>query len=204
MKAGTVILCFTILIIGFVIYFSFSTGNEDYFSSIKAERERKDDWFRSSPDSPFYNQKNSFHGLKYYAPDLKYKVTATLEPIKERKIATVYTNTGSVEHYLEYAYANFKLEGAQKLLILEVLEKGAKNGNLFLALTDKTSAKETYGSGRYLDIRKVRGESTIELDFNRLYNPYCAYSDNFSCPFPPKENNLTIPILAGEKQYKPN
>jgi hypothetical protein len=72
---------------------------------------------------------------------------------------------------------------------------------LFLAFGDETSARETYGAGRYLDVKKVPGSSTITLDFNLAYNPYCAYSDGFSCPLPPKENLLSIAINAGEKTY---
>ena len=61
--------------------------------------------------------------------------------------------------------------------------------------------RKTYGAGRYLDINKVPGSSSVLLDFNKAYNPYCAYSDNFSCPFPPKQNILGVPIRAGEKTY---
>jgi uncharacterized protein (DUF1684 family) len=60
---------------------------------------------------------------------------------------------------------------------------------------------ETYGAGRYLDIKKTPGATSITLDFNEAYNPYCAYNDSFSCPFPPKENILHVAILAGEKNY---
>jgi uncharacterized protein (DUF1684 family) len=72
---------------------------------------------------------------------------------------------------------------------------------LFLAFGDGTSAEETYGAGRYLDIDKTQGSNTITLDFNKAYNPYCAYSEKFSCPLPPAENLLVIPIPAGEKSY---
>jgi uncharacterized protein len=81
------------------------------------------------------------------------------------------------------------------------MDAGPYRGKLFLAFADATSANETYGAGRYLDLKKVPGATSILLDFNQAYNPYCAYSDGFSCPFPPKENILTIAINAGEKKY---
>jgi uncharacterized protein (DUF1684 family) len=81
------------------------------------------------------------------------------------------------------------------------MEAGPERGTLFLAFADETSTQETYGAGRYLDIKKVPGSSSVLLDFNKAYNPYCAYSDKFSCPFPPKENILSVPIRAGEKVY---
>ena len=105
---------------------------------------------------------------------------------------------------MEYVHAEFEIEGEpQKLLILEIVDMGPYRGTLFLAFGDETSARETYGAGRYLNVEKPKGgRKSIELDFNLAYNPYCAYNDTFSCPFPPSENLLSIPIRAGEKNYK--
>ena len=76
--------------------------------------------------------------------------------------------------------------------------------DLFLAFADETSAVDTYGAGRYLDVKKVPGSNTIVLDFNQAYNPYCAYVDKFSCPLPLPENLLKLAIRAGEKIYHQN
>ena len=112
------------------------------------------------------------------------------------------TSDGKEKKYLEHAYAEFELDGiVNKLLIMEITEAGPYRGTLYLAFADETSAHETYGAGRYLDLKKVPGASSILLDFNKAYNPYCAYSDSFSCPFPPKENILKVAIKAGEKSY---
>jgi uncharacterized protein (DUF1684 family) len=103
---------------------------------------------------------------------------------------------------MEYAYAEFDLGGFHnKLLILEGIGIGPVRGKLFLAFGDATSAGETYGAGRYLDIAKAPGSKTVLLDFNQAYNPYCAYTDKFSCPLPPVENLLEIAVKAGEKTY---
>ena len=70
--------------------------------------------------------------------------------------------------------------------------------SLFVPFTDLTNGKETYGGGRYMDVEIPEGDSIV-LDFNKAYNPYCAYSTNYSCPIPPKENDLPISINAGLK-----
>ena len=112
------------------------------------------------------------------------------------------TNDGQQQSYLEYAYATFRLnDTSNKLLILEVAESGPYRGTLFLAFADETSTFETYGGGRYLDVEKTPGATSITLDFNKAYNPFCAYSDGFSCPLPLRENVLNVAIKAGEMTY---
>ena len=153
-------------------------------------------------DSPFAGSKGMFQGLRYFSPDLKYKINAELEPIENKKMIVLPTSDGLEKKYLEHAYAEFKLDGVlHRLLILEITDEGPYRGTLFLAFADETSTRETYGAGRYLELKKIPGASSVILDFNKAYNPYCAYSNNFSCPFPPKENVLKVAIKAGEKSY---
>ena len=71
---------------------------------------------------------------------------------------------------------------------------------LFLPFTDPTNGVTTYGGGRYLDLM-IPATKVVQLDFNKAYNPYCAYSGNYSCPIPPEENHLEIEIKAGVKKY---
>ncbi|HMP99297.1 MAG TPA: DUF1684 domain-containing protein [Cyclobacteriaceae bacterium] len=174
---------------------------QDYYASIKKEREEKDRFMRVSSESPFKEAELAFTGLKYYDPDVRYKVTARLIPIREKQLRTLSTNDGLEKRYMEYAYAEFEIGNyTQRLLILEIIDMGPYRGTLFLAFGDATSAKETYGAGRYIDIKKPAG-NTLVLDFNTAYNPYCAYAEEFSCPLPPKENLLEVAIRAGEKNY---
>lgn len=197
-----VILVALIAIVGFVFY-SLSSGesNETYIKAIQKEREEKDA-FMQGEESPFTDSTSAFTGLKYFPADLKYRLVAELESIESKKVVVLPTSDGLEQKYLEYAYATFNLEGVEnKLLLLEVMDMGPQRGKLFLAFADATSTNETYGAGRYLDVKKVPGATSITLDFNLAYNPYCAYSDKFSCPFPPKENILKIAIRAGEKTY---
>ena len=188
-----------------IIYYSISGGEslEEYTAIILKEREEKNLFLKNDTGSPFNMDSTiKFTALNYYAPDLKYKVTADIMPISPKKVIVLPTSDGIEKKYLEYAYAEFKLEGKEnKLLILEVMDAGPYKGTLFLAFADETSADETYGAGRYIDLKKVPGATTLTIDFNKAYNPYCAYSDGFSCPFPPKENVLAVKVRAGEKSY---
>ena len=204
MKAKNIIffVAAAVVIISLIYSFMGSSDQSAYIEEIKKEREEKDRFMNSSKESPFAGHPESYNGLTYYAPDPKYKIIAELTPIEKKETVTLATNTGEEQRYLEYAFAEFDLEGLHhKLLILEVMDSGPFRGKLFFAFGDETSAVETYGAGRYLDLQKVPGSSTIMLDFNKAYNPYCAYISNFSCPLPPSQNLLTIPIKAGEKTY---
>ena len=197
------IVLFAAAIIGFIFY-SLSGGqsDEEYIQVIEKSREEKNALLKSGDESPFADSSETFTALKYFPPDSKYRLTANLVSIDSKKVIALPTSDGKEQKYLEYAFATFSLDGVEnKLLLLEVMDMGSQRGKLFLAFADATSADETYGAGRYLDIKKVPGATSITLDFNLAYNPYCAYSDKFSCPFPPKDNILKIAIRAGEKNY---
>jgi hypothetical protein len=176
---------------------------DEYKAEVFKQRADKDTFMRNNAASPFAKAPNAFAGLKYFDPDLQYRVTARLEKIDHKKVVVLPTSDGMEKRYLEFAHATFTLHGAShRLLILEVMDPGPFRGTLFLAFADETSARETYGAGRYLDIKKIPGATSAVLDFNLAYNPYCAYTDEFSCPLPPRENILRVPIRAGEKVYK--
>ena len=204
MKAKNIIfLAAAAVVIVSLIYSFMGSGDQSaYIEEINKEREEKERFMKSSKESPFKDSVENYKGLSYYPPDPKYRIIADLTPIENKEIVTLATNTGEEQRYQQYAFAEFDLDGLHhRLLILEVIDSGPLRGKLFFAFGDETSAVETYGAGRYLDLEKVPGSSTITLDFNKAYNPYCAYISNFSCPLPPAQNLLTIPIKAGEKTY---
>lgn len=206
MKRNKVITLVAIVVGLIIIFYGFRGSQDDtaYVKEIEKERQDKDRFMRTSAESPFSTNPEAYKGLSYYPPDIKYRIIANLRPIEKKKPVILTTNDGKEQRYIEYAYAEFKLDGvSNKLLILEIADMGPFRGNLFLAFGDETSASETYGAGRYLDVTKTPGSSTIKLDFNLAYNPYCAYNNSFTCPLPPRENILTIPIRAGEKVYHP-
>ena len=206
MKRGRIITLVAAVVVVITIFYSFRGSQDDapYIREIEKEREEKDRFMRTSPESPFADSPDEYTGLKYYPPQIKYRVIANLQPIEQKKTVVLTTNDGKEQRYVEYAFAEFKLDGVtNRLLILEIADMGPFRGQLFLAFGDETSAVETYGAGRYLDVAKSPGRSTIKLDFNLAYNPYCAYNESYTCPLPPRQNILTIPIRAGEKSYHP-
>lgn len=193
-----------VLIIVFLYGFTGSQDNSSYIEDLMEERKEKDNFMRSGNGSPLKaEEKKGFKGLTYFEPDLQYRILANFTPVENRKMVLMNTSDGKTERYMEYGYAEFDLHDKKnRLLIYEMIDMGPARGKLFLPFGDETSARETYGAGRYLDLNKVPGGTTITLDFNRAYNPYCAYNETFSCPLPPQENLLSIPIRAGEKNYK--
>jgi uncharacterized protein (DUF1684 family) len=203
-STNIVILVFAVALLFILFYTMKETASpEGYVSEIEKKREDKEHFMRNSSESPFADSLTAFKGLKYFPVDKNYRVNALIVPIQEKKVILLPTSDDKASPYLPYAYAEFEIDGVQcKLLILEVMEMGINRGTLFLAFGDETSARETYGAGRYLDIKKVPGSDAMTLDFNLAYNPYCAYNDNFSCPLPPQENLLKVPVRAGEKVYK--
>jgi uncharacterized protein (DUF1684 family) len=187
-----------------LIYFlqdAFS-GDEQYVAALEQERQEKDRSFKTASNSPLEGEtKANFTSLNYYAPDPKYRVEATYQPVANPDTILLNMTRGESEAYLRYARASFELDGTQQELVL-FLRAGSKEGELFVPFTDKTNGFETYGGGRYLDVPLPQpGSNTITLDFNRAYNPFCAFDDEFACPVPPAENRLKIGIPAGEKEF---
>lgn len=180
------------------------TGTESpeaYQEKIEAERERQFKYIRFNIDSPLTDeQKQSFTKLNFYPIDPSYKVKALMVPIENKKVREVPLTDGSKERYIEHSYAEFELEGKpQKLLLMQSMDEADKR-NFFLAFADETSGMDTYGGGRYINARQD-GKTSITIDFNLAYNPYCAYNPDYACPIPPKENIMEIPIPVGEKNY---
>jgi uncharacterized protein (DUF1684 family) len=201
MKRSLIFILVGALIVVLIVTSLQKSSPEDYIASIQKEREEKEIFMKSGDDSPFQSDSN-YSGLKYFPIDETYRIKAKLESIEKKKARILQTSDGIEQRYLEYAYALFQLNGVEnKLLILEIMDAGPQKGKLFLAFADETSGNETYGAGRYLDVKKVPNASSILLDFNLAYNPYCAYKDHYSCPLPPLENLLKVAIRAGEKSY---
>lgn len=204
MKLSRLLLFAALAGLAALLYFSLTGGmsDDEYAQVIAKERAEKSDFLKSSAGSPFATLRDKFEDPNYFKPDLKYRINASLLPIKDKNVIVLPTSDGKDQKYLEYAHATFTVDGTDcTLLILEVMEMGPQRGKLFLAFADDTSGKETYGGGRYLDVKKVPAATSIVLDFNNAYNPYCAYNDSYSCPFPPSENVLKVAIRAGEMSY---
>jgi uncharacterized protein (DUF1684 family) len=204
MKANQVIFIVVGLVALVAVGYMFTAGEspEDYIQKIEKERERQFKFIRYNIESPLTTeQKAQFTTLTFYDIDPAYRVKARILPIETKKVREVPMTDGSVQRYIEHSYAEFELGGqTNKLLLLQTMDEGDKR-NFFLAFADETSARETYGGGRYLNVRQD-GKNSITIDFNLAYNPYCAYNPDYACPIPPKENLLSIPIPVGEKNYE--
>lgn len=143
-------------------------------------------------------------GHKFYEVSEAYRVTARIErETGEAREITMMTSSGVEKVYRVYGTARFSLGGSKVALELyQPINQGAEAlKRLFLPFRDLTSGGESYGGGRYIDLAFPSGDK-IDIDFNKSYNPYCAYTDGYSCPIPPKENTLPIAIKAGIKAPK--
>ncbi len=171
-------------------------------NSILDERRAKDEDFRSGADSPIREKdRPSFRGLAYYPPNPDLDFTVQLHRYPAPRQIMLATNTGEIRRGLRYGYFDFKVSGQDcRLQVYRLEDSSGSAASLFIPFRDATSGVETYASGRYIDL-KENTTGIYELDFNRAYNPYCAYNSDFSCPVPPAENTLAAAVRAGEKKY---
>ena len=162
-------------------------------------------FMRLHPQSPLSSsQKDEFEELDYYAENADLIVVPEIEGFPEDEPhIEMETSTGETRHYRRWAKATFEVDGQEASLIIYSDPWGE---SLFLPFKDATNGNETYGAGRYLDSDRpgimLTADNQLQLDFNFAYNPYCAYNDAFSCPLPPRENWLKVPIQAGEKSFE--
>lgn len=173
-----------------------------YFAALNKFRRDKNQSFRQAEESPLAAaQKASFDSLKYYPGDPNFEITATISRIEKPDTTLVQMSDNKTEQYLRWGTARFTLDKAPHQLLL-LLKANGRDSTLFVPFTDLTNGHDSYGGGRYLDVPlPQRDESEIKLDFNRAYNPYCAYNNEYSCPVPPTENRLGVAIPAGEKSF---
>lgn len=144
---------------------------------------------------------NEFKGIQFFPIDLKYVTKASFTPNESRKIIAFPTSANKIKHYKEYGTIHFDLNDAKHSLTIYASDPPIESyeNHLFLPFMDDTNGDTSYGGGRYLDF-KVSDIMNHELiiDFNKAYNPYCAYSDYYNCPIPPANNYLETEIKAGE------
>ena len=166
-------------------------------------REKRDRFFKEDAQSPLVaTDRKRFVGLPYYPIDLQYAVVASIEPypVAPRPLyVNLPTSKGQERKYIKAGRFQFRL-GTENLVLQIYRPLGGEE--FFLPFKDKTSGTETYRGGRYLSIEPMPGGRVL-IDFNRAYNPFCEFSDRYTCPFAPRENWLEIPVRAGEKRYRP-
>ena len=109
------------------------------------------------------------------------------------------TSTGETRRQVRAAKLEFDTPSGPAVLFGYKDAGRARCDTIFGPFRDATSGKETYGAGRYLDLEEPHRDEAV-VDFNLAYNPYCAYSEAYSCPLPPAENWLKVEVTAGEKR----
>ncbi len=170
-------------------------------SELEEFRRSKDGFFRDDPRSPLApEQRAVFSGLSYYPAAPELVIRAPLDTSVDRVEAIVMqTTTGGSQGYRRAGVVRFQVQGTPAQVTLYASQE---QHELFLPFRDATSGAETYGAGRYLEVEPPDSDGLVEIDFNYAYNPYCAYNEAWSCPLPPGENWLSVPVRAGEKTFR--
>ncbi len=177
---------------------------QNYVAQINEFRIGYMNGFLIDPHSPL--KKEDVKYLRFYEVDSTYRVTATVEIVANAQTFDMPTFSGATQEQIPYALLKFTLNGKPMQLTVYksvfLSRQPQYKDYLFLPFTDETNGKTTYEGGRYIDLsaKDIKG-STMVIDFNKAYNPYCAFGGGYSCPKPPDENHLQFAVEAGEKLF---
>lgn len=178
---------------------------EAYKQKIIKQRKETNKEFLSDASPLEDEDKKNFVGLNYYPVNPEFSFWATYNLYETPDTFVMPTTTERTILMMKEGYLNFMVKEAPCTLqvfydVEKFLQEGEKN--YFIPFSDETSGFDTYGGGRYLEVDSLKENNTkMWIDFNTVYNPYCAYNHNFSCPLPPKENHLNVKIEAGEMNF---
>lgn len=179
-------------------------AQSNYEKQIVALREEKAIELAKEQYGPLKADQVAF--LDYFPVDASYKVKAKIEVLFDEPVFRMPTYDGTSNEYKRYGIITFTLHGKERVLNIyqsvALFQNPAYKKHLFLPFLDLTNGQESYSGGRYIDLSTddIKGDN-LEIDFNKAYNPYCAYSNGYRCPVPPVENNLETKIMAGEKAF---
>ncbi|MBC9796214.1 DUF1684 domain-containing protein [Sinomicrobium weinanense] len=174
--------------------------------SIELFQQELNEEFRNPETSPLKDRdRKHFRGLEFFPIDTTLRVKAKLERTPEELPFFMPTTTDRETEEVRYGILYFRIGGKEYRLNVyqsqELITREGFEDYLFLPFSDATNGEETYGGGRYMDLRIPEGDEIV-LDFNKAYNPYCAYNKKYSCPIVPKENTLSVPVRAGVKAFE--
>jgi len=160
-------------------------------------------FFKDASKSPLKpNDLKRFTSLDFFPLDSNFVVRAKLSKTPDTVFFDMKTTTKRLSKERVYGIVTFEIKGQSFSLNVYQNKDDFDSGNdtLFLPFLDDTNGNSSYGGGRYLDLTIPKTDS-LWLDFNRAYNPYCAYNEHYSCPIVPRENYISIPVKAGVKRY---
>jgi uncharacterized protein (DUF1684 family) len=178
-------------------------SGKDIIADNEVFRLKINEEYADSTKSPLPNDERLvFDGLPFFPIDTNFCVTAKFERAKRSKTFKMKTTTDRKPVYEVYGTAVFSLNSKEYELSIyqsvRLREMEEFKEYLFLPFNDLSNGEQSYGGGRFIDLKVLTGD-TIVIDFNQAYNPYCAYSQRFSCPIPPRGNFLKVEVLAGVK-----
>lgn len=172
--------------------------------SVKNFQKELNDEYINNETTPLRGENfTKFKKHPFFPINEKYRIVANFVKTENAITLEFPTSSGKTKYYTEYGKAYFTIDGKPQTLTLYTSEalksqEGYKD-YLFLPFRDTTNGKQTYGGGRYLDL-KIPANNEIVMDFNKAYQPYCAYNAvDYNCPIVPKTNQLKVPIKAGVK-----
>lgn len=168
-------------------------------------QEERNEEFRNPETSPLPDRyRKDFEGLDFFPADTNYIVTATFERTPDAEPFQMPSTTDESTWEIVYGKVHFELNGMRhELEVYQGLELRNREGfkdYLFLPFLDLTNGEETYGGGRYLDLR-IPNSDTMIIDFNKAYNPYCVYNKKYSCPLVPRQNFMNTKVMAGVRDF---
>lgn len=187
----------------FLIFFA-QINAQNFTKKILEYREKYKSDFLEDTRSPLKEQDLKF--LDFYKPDSSYCFNASIEILPNEIPYDMATHSGVTKKYTRYWKLKFELKNKEYCLIAyqsqQLINDSTYKNYLFVPFNDFTNSSTTYGGGRYIDlnIQDATGNKIL-LDFNKAYNPYCAFAEGYACPIPPAENKLLIEIKAGEKSF---
>lgn len=187
--------------------FFLAVNAQTNYQAAKIFQDELNDFYADSSTSPLTEKDRlAFDGLPFYPIDTNLIITAHLELLTGEEVIEMETSTDRLPLYRPYYQASFKIDSIDCLLTIfqseDLKTTEGYEDYLFLPFTDFTNGDGSYGGGRYIDL-KITDSDSIVIDFNRAYNPYCAYNKKYSCPIPPRQNDVNSYIRAGVK-YKSN
>jgi uncharacterized protein (DUF1684 family) len=201
-----------IILLLLIPFFSFSQKNgatkanskqeaKEIKAIIKFQKDLNEEYLNPKETPLRGDNFTNFKKHPFFPIDLKYRVQAKFIKTENPVPFDLPTSSGKTKSYQEFGKATFELDGKPYMLTvyqsLDLMKTEKYKDHLFLPFRDATNTKETYGGGKYLDLKIPQGNSII-LDFNQSYHPYCAYNAyDYNCPIVPEENKLPVEIRAG-------
>ena len=190
------------LILILISAFAFSQTDKKQISEIKKFQKELNDGCTNKKETPLRGDNyTKFKKHPFFPIDLKYRIKAQFARTENSVAFEIPTSSGNTQPYREFGKATFTTDSAIYILTvyqsLNLMQTAGYEDYLFLPFRDETNGKETYGGGKYIDLRIPDGNEIV-IDFNQSYQPYCAYNAyDYSCPIVPEENFLPLRIEAG-------